>query len=63
MSPVRIAVIVGAALVGSVGLALFARSIASPPRPKVETSPAPDNALLPIHLTGTRASVSVRDEA
>lgn len=36
MSPVRIAVIVGAALVGSVGLALFARSIASPPRPKIE---------------------------
>ncbi len=32
MSPVRIAVIVMAALVGSVGLAFFARSIASPPK-------------------------------
>lgn len=36
MSPVRIAVIVLAALVGSVGLALFARSIASPPQRRIE---------------------------
>jgi pilus assembly protein CpaB len=38
MSPVRIAVIVMAALVGSVGLALFARSIASPKRVMTPTS-------------------------
>lgn len=35
MSPVRIAVVVVAALVGSVGLALFARSVASPPKARV----------------------------
>ncbi len=40
MSPVRIAVIIGAALIGSIGLAVVARSIASPPKaPIVAAAP------------------------
>lgn len=35
MSPVRIAVVVSAALIGSIGLALFARSMATPPKAAV----------------------------
>jgi pilus assembly protein CpaB len=38
MSPVRIAVIVVAALIGSVGLALFARTLASPPSRRIEAA-------------------------
>ncbi len=39
MSPVRIAVIVMAALVGSIGLAMFAHSIAAPPRRAAMVAP------------------------
>lgn len=51
MSPVRIAVVISAALIGSIGLALFARSMATPPKsvaiaPVAAPAPAPMTRVL-----------------
>jgi pilus assembly protein CpaB len=55
MSPVRIAVVVLAALIGSVGLALFARTLATPPK-RVAAAPAPV-----IQIPMTRVLVAAHD--
>lgn len=55
MSPVRLAVVIMAALIGSIGLALFARSLAVPSRPVVITAAAPVEAPL------TRVLVAAHD--
>ena len=44
MSPVRIAVIILAALVGSLGLALFARTLAAPPKKMTHRRPDRDRS-------------------
>ena len=56
MSPVRIAVIVAAALVGSIGLALFARTLASPKPHRVEVA-----VQQPIEAPMTRVLVAAHD--
>jgi len=56
MSPVRIGVIVLAALLGSIGLALFARTLASPPKREI-VAPAPTVVEAPM----TRVLVAGHD--